>query len=180
MHLFLCPVCSARDLLLLFGSLKSAGQYDVPTMRWLCSAAAPLDAAQQGKCAAALSVIVRQGYGATETCPTVCLGPTLQVVLGSVGRALPITTFIVVDEEDCEVALGERGELCVKGPQVFVGYKNNPEATAASLPRGVLDGYFKLGDLAWLDGDDNVFLGNRIKEMIKVRYYHAVAIKHGC
>jgi acyl-CoA synthetase (AMP-forming)/AMP-acid ligase II len=71
-----------------------------------------------------------------------------------------------VDEQGQDVAPGAEGELWVRGPQVMLGYLNNPEATARTLTR---DGWLKTGDLARIDADGHLFILDRVKELIKVK-----------
>jgi 4-coumarate--CoA ligase len=70
------------------------------------------------------------------------------------------------DEEGNEVAIGETGELWLKGPNIMLGYLNNPTATANAI---TADGYFKTGDIGHQDKDDNVFITDRVKELIKYK-----------
>lgn len=63
------------------------------------------------------------------------------------------------------LSVGEVGELCIRGPQVMVGYLNNPEATAQTIDA---DGWLSTGDLARIDADEHLFIVGRVKELIKV------------
>jgi 4-coumarate--CoA ligase len=71
-----------------------------------------------------------------------------------------------MDENDDEVPVGQVGELWIRGPNVFQGYLNNPEATELALTE---DGYFKTGDVGYQDGDGNFFIVDRRKELIKYK-----------
>ena len=71
-----------------------------------------------------------------------------------------------MDPDGTEVPAGHTGELWIKGPNVFQGYHNNPEATKAALTS---DGYFKTGDVGHQDADGNVFITDRVKELIKYK-----------
>ncbi|WP_079201218.1 long-chain-fatty-acid--CoA ligase FadD2 [Pseudomonas sp. CC6-YY-74] len=109
---------------------------------------------------------VVEGYGLTETAPVASTNPYgSQARLGTVGIPVPGTAFKVIDDEGNEQALGERGELCIKGPQVMKGYWQLEEAT-----REVLDaeGWFKSGDIAVIDPDGYVRIVDRKKDMIIV------------
>lgn len=109
---------------------------------------------------------VGEGYGLTECSPVVSASPGDGLArLGSVGLAVPGTALKVIDEEGNELPIGERGELCVKGPQVMKGYWNRPEATAESITE---DGWFKTGDVAIIDEDGFVSIVDRIKDLIIV------------
>jgi long-chain acyl-CoA synthetase len=107
-----------------------------------------------------------EGYGLTETSPVVCANPYgPRGRLGSVGLALPATALKVIDEQGVELASGERGELCVQGPQVMKGYWNDPQATAQALDS---EGWLKTGDIAIIDADGFVRIVDRKKDMIIV------------
>ncbi len=111
-------------------------------------------------------VTVTEGYGLTETSPVVCANPHGERSrLGTVGLPVPGTTLKVIDDEGNELPLGERGELCVKGPQVMKGYWNRPEATAEVLDA---DGWLKTGDIAIIDPDGFVQIVDRKKDLIIV------------
>ncbi len=111
-------------------------------------------------------VTVTEGYGLTETSPVVCANPHGDKSrLGTVGLPVPGTTLKVVDDEGRELPLGERGELCVKGPQVMKGYWHRPEATAEVLDD---EGWLKTGDIAVIDPDGFVRIVDRKKDMIIV------------
>lgn len=90
-----------------------------------------------------------EGYGLTETSPVASTNPYGQLArLGTVGIPVPGTAFKVIDDEGVEQPFGERGELCIKGPQVMKGYWQHPEATAEALDS---EGWFKTGDIAVID-----------------------------
>ena len=107
-----------------------------------------------------------EGYGLTETSPvatTNCYGELAR--LGTVGIPVAGTTLKVIDDDGVEQALGERGELCIKGPQVMKGYWQREEATAEVLDA---EGWFKTGDIAVIDPDGYVRIVDRKKDMIIV------------
>jgi long-chain acyl-CoA synthetase len=107
-----------------------------------------------------------EGYGMTEASP-VCLGnpfaPSRRT--GTIGVPFPSTWMRVVDPDDPgrEVAQGERGELLIKGPQVFGGYWNNAEETAKTL---LPDGWLRTGDVVIVDADGFTTIVDRVKELI--------------
>ncbi|MDR1767460.1 MAG: AMP-binding protein [Propionibacteriaceae bacterium] len=107
-----------------------------------------------------------EGYGMTEASP-VCLGnpffPSRKT--GTIGVPFPSTLMKVVDIEDPtkEVAQGERGELLIKGPQVFSGYWNNPVETERTLLPG---GWLRTGDVVTVDADGFTTIVDRVKELI--------------
>lgn len=107
-----------------------------------------------------------EGYGLTETSPVASTNPYGQLArLGTVGIPVVGTAFKVIDDEGNELPLGERGELCIKGPQVMKGYWQQPDATAQTLDA---DGWLKTGDIAVIDPDGFTRIVDRKKDMIIV------------
>jgi len=107
-----------------------------------------------------------EGYGLTETSPVASTNPYGQLArLGTVGIPVADTAFKVIDDDGNELPLGERGELCIKGPQVMKGYWQQPEATAQCLDA---QGWFKTGDIAVIDPDGFTRIVDRKKDMIIV------------
>ncbi|HYA76413.1 MAG TPA: AMP-binding protein [Burkholderiaceae bacterium] len=107
-----------------------------------------------------------EGYGLTETSPFVACNPLdLSEYNGSVGLPFPSTEVAIRDEEDRDVAIGEVGELCVRGPQVMRGYWNKPAETAKVMTS---DGFLRTGDLATIDQGGFVRIVDRKKDMIIV------------
>ena len=104
------------------------------------------------------------GYGLTETHGIVTAVGSIffRAKPASAGRIMPTFDYRVVDDEGNDVAKGERGELCVKGPAVVKGYLNREEATAEAI----VDGYFHTGDIVYIDDDDFVFIVDRAKDMV--------------
>tara|TARA_R110000796_G_scaffold252388_1_gene386451 strand:- start:19042 stop:20727 length:1686 start_codon:yes stop_codon:yes gene_type:complete len=109
---------------------------------------------------------IGEGYGLTECSPVVCSSPGDGLAkLGSVGLPVPSTAIKVIGENGEELPIGERGELCVKGPQVMKGYWNRDDATAEMLDA---EGWLKTGDVAVIDEDGFVSIVDRIKDLIIV------------
>ena len=109
---------------------------------------------------------VVEGYGLTETSPVASTNPYGDKVrLGTVGIPVPGTAFKVIDDAGVEQLLGERGELCIKGPQVMKGYWQRPDATVEVLDA---DGWLKSGDIAVIDPDGFVRIVDRKKDLIIV------------
>lgn len=107
-----------------------------------------------------------EGYGLTETSPVASTNPYGQLArLGTVGIPVPETAFKIIDDQGNELPLGERGELCIKGPQVMKGYWQQPQATADTLDS---DGWLKTGDIAVIDEDGFTRIVDRKKDMIIV------------
>ena len=83
--------------------------------------------------------------------------------------------FVDVADPEREVALGERGEICVKGPNVMKGYWKKPEATANAM---TADGFFRTGDVGYMDEDGYVFIVDRTKDMLLVRRLQRLSAQH--
>jgi long-chain acyl-CoA synthetase len=109
--------------------------------------------------------VLIEGYGLTECSPVVSVNPfNLKEYKGSIGLPLPSTDVKLIDENGKEVALGESGELCVKGPQVMMGYFGREEASAEVLK----DGWLATGDIARMDEEGFLYIVDRKKDMILV------------
>jgi long-chain acyl-CoA synthetase len=110
---------------------------------------------------------VVEGYGLTECAPVTHANPLVGARKeGSIGMPLPDTDVRLtdLDEPDREVPQGERGELCVKGPQVMLGYWNRPDETQMVIR----DGWLHTGDVAVMDADGYFQIVDRIKDMVLV------------
>ena len=107
-----------------------------------------------------------EGYGLTECSPVTHVNPFEAPHPGTIGIPIPDTDCKVVDLEDPdrEMGPGERGELCIKGPQVMLGYWNKPEATAEMIRNG----WLHTGDIAIMDPDGFFRIVDRLKDMILV------------
>jgi len=107
-----------------------------------------------------------EGYGLTETSPVVTANPLdLKEYSGSIGMPLPSTDVKLLDDAGNEVAHGESGELCVRGPQVMKGYWNRPDETAKVLGG---NGWLRTGDIARMDERGFFYIVDRKKDMILV------------
>jgi len=108
---------------------------------------------------------VCEGFGMTETSPVATVNPISDIRLGTIGIPVPSTLCKVIDEDNNELPLGERGELCVKGPQVMKGYWQRKEATEEILDD---EGWLKTGDIAIIQEDGYLRIVDRKKDMILV------------
>jgi len=106
-----------------------------------------------------------EGYGLTEASPVVCINPVTQPKVGTVGLPIPGTDVSVRDERGKSLAIGETGEVWVRGPQVMQGYWGRPEETRNTLTD---DGWLKTGDIGMIDPQGFVKLLDRKKDMIIV------------
>ncbi|WP_156102817.1 long-chain-fatty-acid--CoA ligase FadD [Pantoea rwandensis] len=106
-----------------------------------------------------------EGYGLTECSPLVSVNPyDITCHTGSIGLPVPSTDVRIVDDEDNDVAPGEPGELCIRGPQVMVGYWQRPDATEEVLKNG----WLHTGDVVTVDGEGFIRIVDRKKDMILV------------
>lgn len=107
-----------------------------------------------------------EGYGLSETSPVATCNPvTATAYSGTIGLPLPSTEVSIRDEEGNQVALGEPGEICIRGPQVMAGYWNRPDENAKVM---CPDGFFKTGDIGVMDARGYVKIVDRKKDMILV------------
>ncbi|HTQ82373.1 MAG TPA: long-chain-fatty-acid--CoA ligase [Pseudolabrys sp.] len=107
-----------------------------------------------------------EGYGLSETSPVLtCNRGDIVQWTGTIGLPLPSTEISVRDDDNNEVALGERGEICARGPQVMAGYWRRPEETARVM---TADGFFRTGDIGVMDAAGRVTIVDRKKDMISV------------
>jgi long-chain acyl-CoA synthetase len=143
--------------------------WDLSSLRYVNTGAAPLPPEVAREFRSLTGVPVKQGYGLTETSPTINTDFYTHPELESIGPPVADTEERVVDLQDWRnvLALGEVGELLVRGPQVMQGYWRDPELTEQVLT----DGWFHTGDLARMDERGYVFIVGRTKEMIKYKGY---------
>ena len=107
-----------------------------------------------------------EAYGLTESSPGATMNPLdLPDYNGSIGLPIPSTDIVLRDDEGRDVSLGERGELCIRGPQVMKGYWQRPDETAKVLDK---DGWLATGDIAVMDEHGFVRIVDRKKDMILV------------
>ncbi len=106
-----------------------------------------------------------EGYGLTEASPVVTSSSGMEVKVGSVGKVLDGIQVRLVDEDGDDALQGDAGEIWVKGPNVFHGYLNEPEATTRVL---TADGCLRTGDIAIVDADGYLYLVDRAKDLIIV------------
>ncbi len=107
-----------------------------------------------------------EGYGLTETSPVASCNPIDGTDrAGMIGLPLPSTFIKIIDDNEKDVALGERGEIAIKGPQVMKGYWQRPDETANVMTQ---DGWFKSGDVGIMDADGFTKIVDRKKDMILV------------
>ncbi len=151
-------------------------QYDLSAVEFVLSGAAALDSSLAKAVGDRLETLVLQGYGMTEMSPVSHVIPRDRpdIDRGSIGALVANTEMRIVDiETGEEIGRPESGrslpgELLIRGPQVMVGYLNNAEATSATLEP---DGFLHTGDIVEIDADGQVFVVDRLKELIKYKGY---------
>ncbi len=109
---------------------------------------------------------VVEGYGLSETSPVATVNRLdLAQFNGSIGLPVPNTEIAIRDDNGKDLPIGERGEICIRGPQVMAGYWNRPEETAQAIGP---DGFFKTGDIGVMDAEGFTRIVDRKKDMILV------------
>ncbi|MEA2692560.1 MAG: hypothetical protein QOJ16_1947 [Acidobacteriota bacterium] len=147
----------------------AVGQHDLSKLRMIFSGAAPLGGEIAQACARRLGCLVFQGYGLTETSPVTHVSPSDPALAkpGSVGFPLPNTECQIADlDSGAPLGPGERGEICIRGPQNMLGYLNRPEATAAMIDAS---GWLHTGDVGYVGEDGHLYVVDRVKELIKYK-----------
>ncbi|OAG43121.1 hypothetical protein AYO21_02740 [Fonsecaea monophora] len=167
-------------IVLLLCKHPAVPSYDLSSIRMTNSGAAPLSREMVETCFQRTGIRVKQGYGLSETSPTAFNQPwdDWNVSVGSVGKVLSNMEAKIctpADENDPTdrshrelpaLPQGTVGELHVRGPNVFLGYHHNPAATAECLSP---TGWFRTGDVGYMDAQGNLFLTDRVKELIKYK-----------
>ncbi|XWK91757.1 MAG: long-chain fatty acid--CoA ligase (plasmid) [Phormidium sp.] len=133
-------------------------------VRYYFSAAAKLPVEIVRRWEARFGLPIYQGYGLTETSPCACYNHQWKYKTGSIGMPIDNVEMKVVDQKEREVPVGNFGEIIIRGPNVMLGYWNQPEATAKVLKNG----WFHTGDIGYVDGDGDFYLVDRLKDMINV------------
>jgi long-chain acyl-CoA synthetase len=139
--------------------------FDLSSLKYCVSGGAPLPVELKQRFEQLTGCKVVEGYGLTEASPSVTCNPVEGPVKeGSIGQPLPGTIVSLRDLADPkkEVALGEKGEICVKGPQVMKGYWRNPEETANQF----VGDFLRTGDVGVMDEEGFIFIVDRIKDLI--------------
>ena len=143
-----------------------AGEIDFSGLRLAAGGGSAIIEATSARWKALTGVFIREGYGLSETSPIVSFNlSSVDRFNGTTGVPLPSTDVKLLTDDGREAALGEAGEVCVKGPQVMGGYWQQPEANAAAF---TADGYFRTGDVGVLTPEGLLKLVDRKKDMIIV------------
>jgi long-chain acyl-CoA synthetase len=142
-----------------------ADQYDLSSVRLAVSGAAPLQPEVLQRFKELFGVDVYEGYGLTETSPTLTSNRMADVPRpGSIGKPLPGVEIRLVDEAGEDVELGDPGEILARGPNVFKGYWNKDDETQ----RAFSGDWFRTGDVAVQDEDGYLYIVDRKRDMVIV------------
>ena len=141
------------------------GRFDLSSIRFCISGGAPLPIEVRLEFERLTGCRLVEGYGLSEASPVVTCNPVDgSAPVGSIGRAVADTLVEIhsTDQPGVKLGVGERGEVCVRGPQVMAGYWQRPEDTAAVMT----DGALRTGDVGYVDENGFIFLVDRIKDLI--------------
>lgn len=141
-------------------------KYKLSSLKACISGGAPLPVEVKQKFEELTGCKMIEGYGLTESSPVACANPLEgKNKTGSVGLPLPKTIIEIEDMENRGrfLGAGEKGEICITGPQVMKGYWNRPEETAVSTDE---EGRLRTGDIGYMDEDGYIFIVDRLKELI--------------
>lgn len=144
---------------------KDLDQFNLRSINYCVSGGAPLPADVKQSFEQHTGCVLVEGYGLSEASPVVSANPISGANKpGSIGLPFPDTTVEIISLDDRKTVMpqGEKGELCVRGPQVMLGYWQHPLETAEVLR----DGRLHTGDVATIDEDGYIFIVDRIKDMI--------------
>ena len=162
------PFTAMTGVNTLFNALlnnKEFQQLDFSTLHLSAGGGMPVQQAVAERWVKLTGQYLLEGYGLTECAPLVSVNPhDIDYHSGSIGLPVPSTEAKLVDDNDNEVAPGEPGELCVKGPQVMLGYWQRPDATDEIIK----DGWLHTGDIAVMDDEGFLRIVDRKKDMILV------------
>jgi len=155
----------------LFAKSPLVDGYDLSSVRACTSGGAPLGAEVIEAVYRRLGFPIRMGYGLSETCGTTGIvaktWDELKKTMGSSGTAFPGVELKIISIEDGKtLTVGQEGEILIRGDMTLTAYLNNPSATAESIDN---DGWFHTGDVGKLDTHGNLFITDRLKELIKVK-----------
>lgn len=153
----------------LFSSLLNhddIGKVDFSRLKYSSGGGAAIQTAVAHAWEAQTGTIISQGYGLTEASPVVCVNPfEMKVFTGAVGIPVPSTECRIVTDDGNDAAVGEAGELLVRGPQVMQGYWQSEDANADVFEAG---GWLRTGDVAVMDADGFFRIVDRKKDLIIV------------
>ncbi len=155
----------APPLWLAFSHFEEAPADSFANVRLALTGAAKMPEEATRRLQQRFGITLREGYGLTEASPVVTSSAGMTIKVGSVGKVLDGIQVRLVDENGDDALEGDAGEIWVKGPNVFQGYLDEPEATARVL---TADGWLRTGDIAVVDDDGYLYLVDRAKDLVIV------------
>nr|ACY66928.1 4-coumarate:CoA ligase [Eucalyptus camaldulensis] len=148
-------------------------RYDLSSIRTIMSGAAPMGKELEDTVRAKLpNAKLGQGYGMTEAGPVLAMCPAFakepfEIKSGACGTVVRNAEMKIVDPETgASLARNQAGEICIRGHQIMKGYLNDAEATANTIDK---EGWLHTGDIGYIDDDDELFIVDRLKELIKYK-----------
>ncbi|XP_021725816.1 4-coumarate--CoA ligase 2-like [Chenopodium quinoa] len=160
-------------LVLALAKNPAVGNYDLSSIRMVMSGAAPLGKELEDALRERIpQAVLGQGYGMTEAGPVLSMCPgfakePLPTKPGSCGIVVRNAEMKIVDPDTgVSVGYNEAGEICIRGEQIMKEYLNDPASTAATID---IEGWLHTGDIGYVDDDDEVYIVDRVKEIIKYK-----------
>lgn len=159
-------------IVLAIAKSPDVGKYDLSSIRMIISGAAPLGKKLEDAVRTKLpNAKLGQGYGMTEAgALSMCLAfakEPFEVKSGACGTVVRNAEMKIVDPETgLSLPPNQAGEICIRGAQIIKGYLNDEEATKRTVDK---DGWLHTGDVGYIDDDDEVFIVDRLKELIKYK-----------
>lgn len=148
-------------------------KYDISSIRIVMSGAAPLGKELEDALRARMpNATLAQGYGMTEAGPVLAMSlgfakVPFSIKSGSCGTVVRNAEMKILEAETgISLPHNQAGEICIRGPQVMKGYLNDPEATENTIDE---DGWLHTGDVGYIDDDEELFIVDRVKELIKYK-----------
>ncbi|KAL4291283.1 hypothetical protein GQ457_14G007770 [Hibiscus cannabinus] len=160
-------------LVLAIAKSSETDKYDLSSVRIVKSGAAPLGQELEDAVKVKFSgATFGQGYGMTEAGPVLAMGlgfakEPFEIKSGACGTVVRNAEMKIVDPDtSLSLPRNQAGEICIRGDQIMKGYLNDPEATARTIDK---DGWLHTGDIGYIDNDDELFIVDRLKELIKYK-----------
>ncbi|KAI9493745.1 4-coumarate-CoA ligase 2 [Zychaea mexicana] len=149
-------------------------KYDLSSLKSLTVGSAPIAPSVVARFQEKFGAPLMQGYGMTEVSPVITYQLPSFAKPESIGRLAPMMKAKIVDLDGNALGINEPGELCVKGPNVMLGYKGNAEATANAIDE---DGWLHTGDVVRVDEQGDYYIVDRIKELIKYKGFQVAPVE---
>jgi long-chain acyl-CoA synthetase len=162
-------VPGAPPMWVAFSAFDAAPADSFATVRLALTGAAAMPEEAMRRVEERFGLVLREGYGLTEAAPVVTSSAGIDARYGSVGKVLGRMEVRLVDESGDDVAVGEAGEVWVRGPNVFHGYWREPELSAKVI---TADGWLRTGDIATVDADGYLYITDRAKDLIIVNGFN--------